>query len=86
MDGMILLIIIFLMLVMLYRNRPLKKDDSDRSDMEILMIGTVYCRRCYHEWDALAYKGTLHKLECPECGVQNSGPVTPMKAKYIKRR
>jgi len=44
-------------------------------DSEKLMIGYVACLECGGEWQATAYENTLHKLECPFCGEQNSKPL-----------
>lgn len=41
-----------------------------------LMIGFVRCRKCGCRWEALAYRKTLHKLECPECSEQKSEVAT----------
>jgi len=42
---------------------------------EKLIIGYVACLECGGEWEATAYENTLHKLECPFCGEQNSKPL-----------
>jgi len=42
---------------------------------DILMIGAVMCKECGTQWDALANKSTLYKLECPSCNKKNSEPM-----------
>lgn len=38
----------------------------------ITVIGFVQCRNCGCTWEAMAHSNTTHKLECPECRIQNS--------------
>ena len=32
-----------------------------------LVIGFVQCKKCDSQWEALAYRSTVHNLQCPEC-------------------
>lgn len=41
---------------------------------EDLMIGPVQCRACKTVWNAPAPRKAVFKLECPQCGAQNSLP------------
>ena len=50
---------------------------EDSSSMYTICIGNGQCLCCDYEWEALAYKDTLDRIECPLCDQQKSAIKLP---------